>query len=90
MRQVLTVRPSRSLTFHLRHVSMPPTDGRRCAQLVAHCHLAGVMHRDIKAENFVYRTRRFEDLVVIDFGSSVFFKPGQARTATLAMRRASS
>jgi serine/threonine protein kinase len=54
----------------------------RCAQLVAHCHLAGIMHRDIKAENLVYRTRRLEDLVVIDFGTATFFKPGQARAAT--------
>jgi len=41
------------------------------------CHDNGVMHRDLKPENFLF-VNKSEDsrLKAIDFGLSVFFKPG--------------
>ncbi|KAL3735398.1 hypothetical protein ACJRO7_024517 [Eucalyptus globulus] len=42
------------------------------------CHSAGVMHRDLKPENFLFVNPDDDaELKVIDFGLSVFFKPGQ-------------
>lgn len=41
------------------------------------CHSAGVMHRDLKPENFLFVNPDDDaELKVIDFGLSVFFKPG--------------
>ncbi|KMZ73521.1 Calcium-dependent protein kinase 1 [Zostera marina] len=42
------------------------------------CHSLGVMHRDLKPENFLFVNQTEESpLKAIDFGLSVFFKPGQ-------------
>lgn len=58
---------------------------RKAAQLtrtivgvVEACHSLGVMHRDLKPENFLF-VNEDEDspLKAIDFGLSVFFKPGE-------------
>jgi calcium-dependent protein kinase len=45
------------------------------------CHENGVMHRDLKPENFLF-VNKSEDspLKAIDFGLSVFFKPGDRFT----------
>ncbi|MCE2055425.1 Calcium-dependent protein kinase 20 [Datura stramonium] len=45
--------------------------------VVEACHSMGVMHRDLKPENFLF-VNQDEDspLKTIDFGLSVFFKPG--------------
>jgi serine/threonine protein kinase len=41
------------------------------------CHKHGVMHRDLKPENFLFANKQENSpLKVIDFGLSVFFKPG--------------
>jgi serine/threonine protein kinase len=41
------------------------------------CHENGVMHRDLKPENFLFVNKSEESpLKAIDFGLSVFFKPG--------------
>ncbi|KMZ59827.1 hypothetical protein ZOSMA_64G00420 [Zostera marina] len=41
------------------------------------CHSLGVMHRDLKPENFLFVNQTEESpLKAIDFGLSVFFKPG--------------
>ncbi|EER98014.1 calcium-dependent protein kinase 17 [Sorghum bicolor] len=42
------------------------------------CHSLGVMHRDLKPENFLFVNQK-EDapLKAIDFGLSIFFKPGE-------------
>lgn len=41
------------------------------------CHKHGVMHRDLKPENFLFASKKENSpLKAIDFGLSVFFKPG--------------
>ena len=47
--------------------------------VVEACHSLGVMHRDLKPENFLFVNQK-EDapLKAIDFGLSIFFKPGTA------------
>ncbi|KAJ3706848.1 hypothetical protein LUZ61_010553 [Rhynchospora tenuis] len=46
--------------------------------VVEACHSLGVMHRDLKPENFLLANRDDDlSLKAIDFGLSVFFKPGQ-------------
>lgn len=43
------------------------------------CHRHGVMHRDLKPENFLFGNKKeTAPLKAIDFGLSVFFKPGNA------------
>lgn len=45
--------------------------------VVETCHSLGVMHRDLKPENFLFADHTEEaPLKTIDFGLSVFFKPG--------------
>lgn len=45
--------------------------------VVEACHSLGVMHRDLKPENFLFVNEEEEaPLKTIDFGLSVFFKPG--------------
>lgn len=42
------------------------------------CHSMGVMHRDLKPENFLFVNKdENSPLKTIDFGLSVFFKPGR-------------
>ncbi|ONK79815.1 uncharacterized protein A4U43_C01F10350 [Asparagus officinalis] len=49
--------------------------------VVEACHSLGVMHRDLKPENFLLVNRDNDlSLKAIDFGLSVFFKPGQIFT----------
>ncbi|GFY93655.1 calmodulin-domain protein kinase 7 [Actinidia rufa] len=44
----------------------------------AMCHKHGVMHRDLKPENFLFANKKeTAALKAIDFGLSVFFKPGE-------------
>ncbi|CAM0942639.1 unnamed protein product [Alopecurus aequalis] len=49
--------------------------------VVEACHSLGVMHRDLKPENFLLKDKGDDNdninLKAIDFGLSVFFKPGQ-------------
>ncbi|XP_050228230.1 calcium-dependent protein kinase 20-like [Mercurialis annua] len=46
--------------------------------VVQACHSLGVMHRDLKPENFLFVDHEEEAaLKTIDFGLSVFFKPGE-------------
>ncbi|XP_019197275.1 PREDICTED: calcium-dependent protein kinase 10-like [Ipomoea nil] len=48
------------------------------AEVVRMCHANGVMHRDLKPENFLFANKKENSaLKVIDFGLSVFFKPGE-------------
>lgn len=57
---------------------------RKAAQLtrtivgvIEACHSLGVMHRDLKPENFLFVNEEEDStLKAIDFGLSVFFKPG--------------
>lgn len=47
-------------------------------EVVKVCHENGVIHRDLKPENFLYASSdENAPLKAIDFGLSIFFKPGQ-------------
>ncbi|KAH0784104.1 hypothetical protein KY290_003702 [Solanum tuberosum] len=47
-------------------------------EVVQMCHRHGVMHRDLKPENFLFGNKKeTAPLKAIDFGLSVFFKPGE-------------
>lgn len=47
-------------------------------EVVQMCHKHGVMHRDLKPENFLFANKKETSaLKAIDFGLSVFFKPGE-------------
>ncbi|XP_061361999.1 calcium-dependent protein kinase 32-like isoform X2 [Gastrolobium bilobum] len=47
-------------------------------EVVQMCHKHGVMHRDLKPENFLFGSKKeTAPLKAIDFGLSVFFKPGE-------------
>ncbi|KAG8097812.1 hypothetical protein GUJ93_ZPchr0013g36796 [Zizania palustris] len=51
---------------------------RTVAEVVRACHAHGVMHRDLKPENFLYAGKSEDaQLKAIDFGLSVFFRPGE-------------
>ncbi|XP_073126912.1 calcium-dependent protein kinase 10-like [Henckelia pumila] len=48
------------------------------AEVVRMCHQNGVVHRDLKPENFLFASKKENAaLKAIDFGLSVFFKPGE-------------
>lgn len=50
---------------------------RLIVSVVEACHSLGVMHRDLKPENFLFMNQQEESpLKTIDFGLSVFFRPG--------------
>ncbi|CAA0826633.1 Calcium-dependent protein kinase 10 [Striga hermonthica] len=54
---------------------------RTIAEVVRMCHQHGVVHRDLKPENFLFANKKENSpLKVIDFGLSVFFKPGERFT----------
>ncbi|KAJ8751125.1 hypothetical protein K2173_016306 [Erythroxylum novogranatense] len=51
---------------------------RTIVEVVQMCHKHGVMHRDLKPENFLFGNKKeTAPLKTIDFGLSVFFKPGE-------------
>ncbi|KAL2229237.1 UNVERIFIED_CONTAM: Calcium-dependent protein kinase 2 [Sesamum indicum] len=54
---------------------------RTIVGVIETCHSLGVMHRDLKPENFLF-VNEDEDspLKAIDFGLSMFFKPGETFT----------
>uniref|UniRef100_A0ACD5Y394 Uncharacterized protein n=1 Tax=Avena sativa TaxID=4498 RepID=A0ACD5Y394_AVESA len=55
--------------------------GRTIAQVVQLFHDNGVMHRDLKPENFLFANKSEDSpLKAIDFGLSVYFKPGERFT----------
>eukprot|EP00249_Psilotum_nudum_P023167 c28768_g2_i3 orf=435-2036(+) len=50
---------------------------RTIVEVVQLCHKQGVIHRDLKPENFLFSNKKENSpLKAIDFGLSVFFKPG--------------
>ncbi|KAJ8492692.1 hypothetical protein OPV22_014413 [Ensete ventricosum] len=54
---------------------------RTIVEVVQNCHKHGVMHRDLKPENFLFANKKENaPLKAIDFGLSVFFKPGERFT----------
>lgn len=51
---------------------------RTIVGVVETCHSLGVMHRDLKPENFLFVNNQEDSLLkTIDFGLSIFFKPGE-------------
>ncbi|XP_052201199.1 calcium-dependent protein kinase 8-like [Diospyros lotus] len=51
---------------------------RTIVEVVQACHRQGVMHRDLKPENFLFANKKeTASLKAIDFGLSIFFKPGE-------------
>lgn len=51
---------------------------RTIVEVVQICHKHGVIHRDLKPENFLFANKKENSpLKAIDFGLSVFFKPGE-------------
>lgn len=51
---------------------------RTIVEVIQMCHKHGVMHRDLKPENFLFENKKeTAPLKAIDFGLSVFFKPGE-------------
>lgn len=57
------------------------TVARTIAEVVKMCHENGVMHRDLKPENFLFANKKEHSaLKAIDFGLSVFFRPGERFT----------
>lgn len=55
--------------------------------VVESCHSLGVMHRDLKPENFLFINEQEEaPLKTIDFGLSMFFKPGTYSLKQLTTR----
>ncbi|CAA3011918.1 calcium-dependent protein kinase 32-like [Olea europaea var. sylvestris] len=51
---------------------------RTIVEVIEMCHKHGVMHRDLKPENFLFANKKeTSPLKAIDFGLSVFFKPGE-------------
>eukprot|EP01018_Ginkgo_biloba_P010730 Gb_22471 [translate_table: standard] len=51
---------------------------RTIVGVVEACHSLGVMHRDLKPENFLFSNKNEDSpLKSIDFGLSIFFKPGE-------------
>ncbi|KAL0374760.1 UNVERIFIED_CONTAM: Calcium-dependent protein kinase [Sesamum radiatum] len=54
---------------------------RTIVSVVEACHSLGVMHRDLKPENFLFVDDEEESLLkTIDFGLSIFFRPGETFT----------
>ncbi|KAJ9140405.1 hypothetical protein P3X46_031059 [Hevea brasiliensis] len=54
---------------------------RTIAEVVRMCHENGVMHRDLKPENFLFANKKENSVLkAIDFGLSVFFRPGERFT----------
>ncbi|KAJ7949987.1 putative Calcium-dependent protein kinase [Quillaja saponaria] len=51
---------------------------RTIVEVVQLCHTHGVIHRDLKPENFLFANKKENSpLKAIDFGLSIFFKPGE-------------
>lgn len=51
---------------------------RTIVDVVQLCHRHGVIHRDLKPENFLFANKKENSpLKAIDFGLSIFFKPGE-------------
>ncbi|KAF5940968.1 hypothetical protein HYC85_022135 [Camellia sinensis] len=51
---------------------------RTIVEVVQLCHRHGVIHRDLKPENFLFASKKENSpLKAIDFGLSIFFKPGE-------------
>lgn len=58
---------------------------RTILEVVQLCHKHGVIHRDLKPENFLFANKKENSpLKAIDFGLSIFFKPGNIKCSFLS------
>ncbi|KAL8211174.1 hypothetical protein R6Q57_005611 [Mikania cordata] len=54
---------------------------RQMLKVAAECHLHGLVHRDMKPENFLFKSRKVDShLKATDFGLSDFIRPGKKFT----------
>ncbi|KAM0022194.1 putative protein kinase CAMK-CDPK family [Helianthus debilis subsp. tardiflorus] len=54
---------------------------RQMLKVAAECHLRGLVHRDMKPENFLFKSREDDSqLKAVDFGLSDFIRPGKKFT----------
>nr|XP_043631601.1 calcium-dependent protein kinase 18-like isoform X2 [Erigeron canadensis] len=54
---------------------------RQMLKVAAECHLQGLVHRDMKPENFLFKSQKDDShLKAVDFGLSDFIKPGKKFT----------
>lgn len=61
----------------IHNMQMLPYDDSGVLCALQTCHRHGVMHRDLKPENFLFSNKKESaPLKAIDFGLSIFFKPG--------------
>lgn len=60
---------------------------RTIVGVVEACHSLGVMHRDLKPENFLFVSQEEDALLkTIDFGLSIFLKPGNSKSLIVRFR----
>lgn len=59
---------------------------RQCAEAVQYCHTNGIVHRDLKPENFMLDITKTK-ILLIDFGLSDMFVPGQKLTEICGSER---
>ncbi|XP_031110444.1 calcium-dependent protein kinase 16-like isoform X2 [Ipomoea triloba] len=50
---------------------------RQMLKVAAECHLHGMVHRDMKPENFLFKSQEDSSLKATDFGLSDFIRPGK-------------
>ena len=51
---------------------------------IAYCHSHNIMHRDLKPENVLLeKSKEFDQIKVIDFGTALRYKPGQSFKETI-------
>nr|CAB3502880.1 unnamed protein product [Digitaria exilis] len=56
---------------------------RQMLKVAAECHLHGLVHRDMKPENFLFKsTKEDSPLKATDFGLSDFIRPGESVSVT--------
>lgn len=81
------------ILYHERHLKRPMTEAqssdytRQILQAVRYLHTQNVVHRDLKPDNTLFVTRKFDSpLKVIDFGLSDFLHKIEAQAKTVKLK----